>query len=117
MTPNYTNAFNAAYDAIYNYSARELPIDLERFISKLKVIKLQKYSELCALEEIGFSETAGFLGSELGTLVRRGNRYIIYYNDKKHSPYLDRFTIAHELGHFFMNHFGRRGNADREYQC
>ena len=104
MIPNYTNAFNTAYDALYNYSPRELPIDLERFVAKLKVIKLRTYSELCVGRKIEFSEAVGFLGSDLGALVRHRNRYIIYYNDKKRSPYLDRFTIAHELGHFFLNH-------------
>ena len=102
--PNYTNAFNAAYEAVYNYSPRELPIDLERLVSKLKVMKLCSYSRMSGSRKISFSETLEYLGSGLGTLARRGNKYIIYYNDRKRSPYLDRFTIAHELGHFFLNH-------------
>jgi len=104
MKPDYTNAFNMAYEVIYNYSPRELPIDLERLVQKLKMVKLVTYSELCSARGIDYSEAVGFLGSELGTLVRTGNRYFIYFNDRKRSPYLDRFTIAHELGHFFLNH-------------
>lgn len=34
-------------------------------------------------------------------------RYVIYYNDTKKNEGLTRFTIAHELGHIFLEHHKR----------
>lgn len=38
-----------------------------------------------------------------GRLMRIDGKHVIFYNDK-HTPEMQAFTIAHELGHYFLRH-------------
>lgn len=52
--------------------------------------------------QIAVFPTEGLKGSESGLIRKEGEKYIIYVN--KNHPYTrQRFTIAHELGHFLAH--------------
>ena len=55
------------------------------------------------------------LDSASGMLVPHGNRYEIIVNSRTRSPNRIRFTVAHELGHFFLHAQDRR--AYRQSTC
>lgn len=67
----------------------KLPIDLERAATALKV----------ALKYEPFDEDLS------GVLVKGGNRVVIGVNST-HAVRRQRFTVAHELGHFVLGHAG-----------
>lgn len=56
----------------------------------------------------------GDLGEVSGLLVRDGNSATIGVNDQ-HPPTRQRFTIAHEFGHFLL-HAGIFAHYDRDYR-
>jgi Zn-dependent peptidase ImmA (M78 family) len=47
-------------------------------------------------------ETKDFENTQSGSIVKEGDKYIIYINSK-HSPTRKRFSIAHEIGHFLKH--------------
>ncbi|MDL2248117.1 ImmA/IrrE family metallo-endopeptidase [Tyzzerella sp. OttesenSCG-928-J15] len=104
MNPDYTKAFDEAFNVLLNYSTHTLPVDLGEIIGKIKTVQLCTFSKLCRLKNITIDEATYFFASELGAIVRDGIHYIIYYNDTINNENLNRFTIAHELGHFFLEH-------------
>jgi Zn-dependent peptidase ImmA (M78 family) len=56
------------------------------------------------------------LDSASGMLVPHGNRYEIIVNSETRSPNRIRFTIAHELGHFFLHAQDRRPYRESTYR-
>ncbi|MER8748099.1 ImmA/IrrE family metallo-endopeptidase [Mesorhizobium sp. M1050] len=65
--------------------------------------KAKSFSFRCALDdELGNNEAT--MDDETGTLVARGS----VLDDVKDGQTRARFTIAHELGHFFLGHEGQR---------
>lgn len=47
-------------------------------------------------------ETKDFDKTQSGSIVKEGDKYIIYINSK-HSPTRKRFSIAHEIGHYLTH--------------
>ena len=79
----------------------------------------EKQAKQKALEEVkknGWLDVAKFADSlgvkvfatsdledyESGAIVRENDKYVIYVNET-HTPERQRFTIAHELGHYFLH--------------
>ena len=77
-------------------------------------IKLIKYSSLSPADQqlIEHAYPYGF-----STKGSRSGIMQIYYNDKGQYPARQRFTIAHELGHLFLNHTGQLATTDFEENC
>lgn len=65
-------------------------------------------------KDLGIEIRSGNLDDVSGVLVRRGNSAIIGTNSTQ-SPQRQRFTIAHELGHFLL-HDGITNHVDRSYR-
>jgi Zn-dependent peptidase ImmA (M78 family) len=63
---------------------------------------------------LGLELRSGDLDDVSGVLVRQGNSAIIGTNSTQ-SPQRQRFTIAHELGHFLL-HEGITNHVDRSYR-
>lgn len=63
---------------------------------------------------LGLELRSGDLRDVSGVLVRQGNSAIIGTNSTQ-SPQRQRFTIAHELGHFLL-HEGITNHVDRSYR-
>jgi Zn-dependent peptidase ImmA (M78 family) len=64
--------------------------------------------------ELGIELRSGALGDVSGVLVRRGETATIGTNSGQ-SAQRQRFTIAHELGHFLL-HEGITNHVDRSYR-
>lgn len=79
---------------------KELPVSLNQIVknnkwrtipySKLKILNIKQYNSLMK-DNLGFAEL-------------RNDEYFIYYDDKIEIE-IQRFTVAHEIGHIVLNHF------------
>lgn len=107
LQANYTKAILTSINVLKKYKINKTPIDIHYIIEQIPNIKICKYSWMTKRYGCTIKELIDFFQSELGTIVRNSkeNKYIIYYNDTIGNSRLDRFTIAHELGHFFLGHF------------
>lgn len=65
-------------------------------------------------KDLGVELRSGNLDDVSGVLVRRGDAAVIGVNSTQ-SPQRQRFTIAHELGHFLL-HEGITNHVDRSYR-
>jgi Zn-dependent peptidase ImmA (M78 family) len=65
-------------------------------------------------KELGVELRSGDLNDVSGVLVRQGNSAIVATNNTQ-SAQRQRFTIAHELGHFLL-HEGITNHVDRSYR-
>ena len=105
---DYNLAFSTAVKIIEKYNLNDLPIDIFALVKKFKKIRIETYSNLIKKNNCSIQELIEEFGSELGFCAYDevyGNA-VIYYNDKKNIR-LIRFTIAHELAHYLLNHFER----------
>lgn len=122
---DYSKAYNTVLEVIKKYNINTIPISLKSLIKKMPILRLCPYSKAIKGRDCSLRDFIDFLGSDLGAYVKYGNLAIIYFNDTKRNRGLDRFTIAHELGHHFLGHaahltYGevlRRGLPDREYEA
>lgn len=78
---------------------------------------VDKFSDI----EIRYGQT---IGDEEGLVVKEEDKYIIKIKTTENQlSNRDRFTIAHELGHVFLNHIDnyevlyRNGNNEIEYEA
>lgn len=62
-------------------------------------VPVEKLARLCGVHVVG----TGFHNEVSGLLLDSGSNTVIGYN-ASHSPSRQRFTIAHELGHFLLSH-------------
>jgi len=76
------------------YNISTVPVDIEALCNLLGI----------KIEYVDFSEIENETGKQIsGAIYRRGNsKYVILVNDECAEPRA-RFTIAHELGHYFLH--------------
>ena len=88
------------------------------------LFQIYSYSALMKEEGISREECCRFLNSDDGVAVFDGrSKYFVFYNDKKMKQRI-RFTIAHEIGHIFLDHhqeygisfLGREGVSQELYK-
>ncbi|WP_461206106.1 ImmA/IrrE family metallo-endopeptidase [Clostridium sp. DL1XJH146] len=107
MIPNYNRAVIESIDILQLYEINQVPIDLNIILKSIKrTVKVCSYSLLSNKTSLSIKEICDMFESDLGacTYSRNDEHYVIYYNDTKQNHHLDRFTIAHELGHIFLEH-------------
>lgn len=124
---DYKRVYAAVMEVFETYGIKTLPVSPRQIISQINRhslyrMRLCPYSRAIVGTDCTVEEFQEYLGSDLGAYIRKDNRIIIYYNDTLDNQGLDRFTIAHELGHHFLNHsrlLSRdtllRGMSDTEY--
>lgn len=106
---NYQMAQNKAYEILLKYSDGELPINPFKIASKIKNIKLMTFTEFAEQlqkkqKELSLEEIKCQFESDRGFLKKRGKKkYILAYNEED-SDYVIKWTIFHELGHYFLGH-------------
>lgn len=94
----------------------QFPVSLDKIQRQYKnLFQICSYGRL--MKELGISraECSQVLGSTDGAAVSQGTRYVIYYNELLFKQRI-RFTIAHEMGHIFLDHHHEYGEPilDRE---
>lgn len=105
----YNFAQKKAYEVLLKYSEGILPIDPFRIIKKIKNIELKTYTEFAKelqkkQPSISIEEIKCQFESDRGFLKKKGKKkYILCYNEED-PIYIIRWTIFHELGHYFLDH-------------
>jgi Zn-dependent peptidase ImmA (M78 family) len=82
--------------------------------SKIDAMILRLLAQHDQAKDLGLELRSGDLGDVSGVLVRQGDSAIIGTNSVQ-SAQRQRFTIAHELGHFLL-HEGITNHVDRSYR-
>lgn len=100
-------------DGLISHIGLTIPIDLNKIISYFSDIEIEYDSDISKDGLIKFDQEKGYL-------IQIKNKELDIDNPK---GYRDRFTIAHELGHLFLEHLGeqkelfREGTGEAEYEA
>ena len=93
MGSEFLSAGAEARRILKKYKLNSLPIDVEKLCDSLGI----------EIQYVDFSEIEGRIGKEIsGALQKHGKTYTILVNEDE-SDVRARFTIAHELGHYFLH--------------
>lgn len=106
-TERYTRSVEKSLEVLVESEIAEFPVDLGLVIARYSgMIQVRTYSEYMERGNLTLEECKSCLSSAQGTTMRNGqyNQFIIFYNDHKDKN-INRFTIAHELGHILLGHF------------
>lgn len=105
-TANYSLAAQTAMEVIEDFEIPQAPINLQIVFEALPCeLRLCTYGDFMRSTGKTLEETIAILDSDLGTCLYnpQTEQYVIYYN-ASHVEEFCRFTIAHELGHYFLGH-------------
>jgi Zn-dependent peptidase ImmA (M78 family)/ribosomal protein L37E len=108
MRADYRKAVRRSTEVLKDHGFDRVPIDLSKIFNDLRLTLAKKsYSDFAKTGGLTILQVIEYFESDLGACAynRTTEQYVIYYNDTKNNPQLDRFTIAHELGHVFLNHY------------
>ena len=102
---DYKSPVTEAMQVLEDSSIAEFPVRLSLVQQQYRnLFVIRPYSFLVESQKISFNECCEMLGSDDGASISNGAcQYVIYYNEKKKKERI-RFTIAHEMGHIFLNH-------------
>lgn len=104
LYPNYKKVHEIVKNVIKKHRINMLPVDPLELLNKSNIPCIP-FSVASKFPQ--YTETVNSLREENvdACCVKKGNKYIIFYDDEV--PYPDRipFTIAHELGHVELGHF------------
>ena len=99
---NQTEIAKAAYSVIINSGFASFPFELTKLNSKsLRIISFQKYSKLSGIPAEYLTD--GFYLADGYCVKNVKGLNLILYNELTSSERTS-FTLAHELGHIFLNH-------------
>jgi Zn-dependent peptidase ImmA (M78 family)/RNA polymerase subunit RPABC4/transcription elongation factor Spt4 len=104
--PNYAKAEKAAYELLQISNSQALPIKVKKLAKCFSNLKIKTYSWFADKNNLAISEVCDFANSDEGCCYyeKSTGRYLILYNDLVENQARIRWTIAHELGHFMLNH-------------
>lgn len=108
---NYRFAAEKATEVLEDVEITEAPINLavvlERYSNEIRFVT---YSKFMRASGRSLGDVISFFDSDMGACAFEPltNRFIIYYNDNLSANWI-RFTIAHELGHIFLEHHQKAG--------
>lgn len=107
--PAYEHVYKMVSYLIESLTKSDYPLNMVSFIEKnFSDIKIVTYSEL--------KENYNFIGSNISEFAFcscQKNRYIIAYNDSQPSDAI-RFSLAHELGHYILDHVYHWNEAEND---
>ena len=89
-----------------DYRITQVPLQLEQIIDALSnEIALMTYTRFMEINHLDYAAVVRFMDSDLGACAYNPEsaQYVIFYNDTLSEAWC-RFTIAHELGHIFLEH-------------
>lgn len=105
----YQNSFFRAAKAVEalietNY-IDEFPLPIKEIIDNDPTINLFTFKEFCNMTGYELDELINYGGSDEAFHIKKGNKFAIIYNENVYKKRL-RFTLAHEYGHYIMEHKG-----------
>lgn len=114
--PNYRRATNAAYEILTHRASFSLATNVFAIVEDfLDTCKLLTYSQACFFYDYTMEMLLEV--SEFGFSIVSGDRRVILYNEAMPLGSI-RFTIAHEIGHFILNHRDEHDSAaEKEANC
>lgn len=80
-----------------------LPLDLN-FILNINNILHFKFSSSKAKELLKILQIEKLTETDIGIISKINGQFIIFYDEKQFPLGRKRFTFAHEIGHFYLNH-------------
>ncbi|MFC0187617.1 ImmA/IrrE family metallo-endopeptidase [Fictibacillus aquaticus] len=103
---DFVKAQNSADKVLKNNSIRELPIRVKQIANSFPNLKVRTYSWFAKKRGFSHQEVCNLVNSDEGCCLyyESLDEYLILYNDKILNKGRKRWTLAHELGHYVMNH-------------
>ena len=113
MISYYKNGIEKAMEVLVEFDILQTPVCFTKIFSALSnEIRLMRYSEYMKRCQCSLEDTVAVMQSSDGACIYKPSvgKYLIFYNDV--DPRMgrrERFTIAHELGHYFLGHLEKAG--------
>ena len=110
-SPDYALAQKTASSILKLYASPILPINLHQTISNIPNLNVRTYTQISETCNCSVDEVCEIVDSNDGVLWYRksSDDYALVYNDTITNEGQKRFTIAHELGHYFLRHDEQNG--------
>lgn len=109
---DYYRVSNAVLKLIIKHQINSLPVNLYKILEEENIMLATYKSGAKIFEIIDKNLTKNNLGFSL----RIKNNYYIFYNDSV-PEIIQRFTIAHEIGHIKLNHFYGENHENDEKEA
>ena len=101
LSPDFRKAYVTANDILLSSrTISSIPVDVVAHIRYETDIKLMSYKT--AISKYGFNPIT--FGSDDAMLIEGLGRYILFYKREGISENRMRWSLAHEIGHFYLNH-------------
>lgn len=101
----------AALDTLADLGITAFPVRLPDLVKRVRQhmdVRVCAYSRLAQLVGVTPEQLSLRLNSTDAATLQLGGRTVVAYNDAQEIvPGRKRFTLAHELGHIVLDHFGR----------
>lgn len=104
--PDFKKAEKKAYEVILESGLTRTPVKLKKIINSIDNLTLLSYQKFGKLYGLTKNEVIKWTQSEEGCLwyCKEDDKYLLLYNKAVTHIGRKRFTLAHELGHYFLKH-------------
>lgn len=113
IKPNYEIAQDTAIAVLKTIGYYKLPIDPLEIAKYCLNLKVKTYRDISIITNYSTDTIAQVLNTDDGELIYNPNneKNVLIYNEAVPNKNRQRFTQAHELGHFFLNHNKKNKNC------
>jgi Zn-dependent peptidase ImmA (M78 family) len=110
---DFVKAQKSADDVLKNSTVKELPVRVKQIANSFPNLKVRTYSWFAKKRGFSHKEVCNLVNSDEGCCLyyESLDEYLILYNDKITNKGRKRWTLAHELGHYVMNHNKNSNNS------
>ena len=117
--PRFSYARKVADKIFKDFTDHKYPVNTLKIIKENKNIKIVSYEYYSKKTKKSIDEIEDFSKDSYTYCQEKDNtlRFLIIYNSKIYSIARIRFSVAHELGHIFLNHFSSNCSnlSEKEY--